>query len=513
MIVPSGVDAETVPELLSRTAERFGDRVALIAASGGDADALRRVTYAELADSARRVATELVGPGGRVGILLDNTCAVEAVTAYHAAHLARAVSVPLNTRHVAAELAGAVETAGVTTVVAHAGHRPVLDTVRERIGRDLTVVEIGTEWDSLLRGAPADPVPVSAGDDADWIFSSGTTGAPKAARFTHGAVLACSDGVARAWTLGAGDVYQSSAPFSTSTGVHTNPLGALAAAATYLVDPDTTLPGFLDRARAHGTTVCFLVTTMLRLLADEHDDELGELTALRRVVYGGMAAPPEVHVWLHERLTARHGVELMHLMGLTEGGPTGLYLDPADHVRKPGSIGDRAFSPHVEWSVRDEHGAPVPTGETGELCFSGPSLTAGYLDEDPAAPAVVDGRLRTGDLVRVDDDGFAFFVDRSKDIIRRGGLNIAASEIEGVLALVEHVTAAAVVAKPHDVLGEDVCAFVETGADLDPDALRAHCREHLADYKVPRDLRVVRNLPRNAMGRIVKSDLRAAATA
>ncbi len=513
----------TVPELLQDVVMRFGDSTALIAASLGRVDELASVTYSELDASVRRVAAGLgqqgVGRGQRVGILLDNSCALEALIAYHAVHFVGGINVPLNARSVPAELARAVRLAGITVLIADARLR---ETVEAAIGLDqdrrLLIVGVsesesgfGVAWTSLssagtLPGGEA----VTATDDADWIFTTGTTGSPKAARFTHAASVACGTGVRQAWGLRPGDVYQSSAPFFTSTGIHTNPLGVLSAGATYLVDPEPSLEAFVERAEAHGTTVCFLVTTMLRLLVDEHREELTRLR-LRRVVYGGMGIPETEHRRLHEILTGELGIELVHVMGLTEGGPTGLYLSPADQVRKAGSIGNRPFSDEVDFCIVGQDRQPVPAGTVGELSFRGPCLMSGYVQEGEGAPGLVDGWLRTGDLVRQDEDGYVYFEDRKKDIVRRGGLNISAAEVEGVLALAPGVRAAAVVPKPHEVLGEDLCAYIEVdGADLDVEQLRAFCRAHLATFKIPRDIRIVDGLPRNAMGRVVKASLRGA---
>ncbi len=516
-----GAGPTTVPEMLQDNVRRFGDSTALIAASLGRSDELRPLTYAELDESARRVAAGLqqqgVSKGERVGILLDNSCALEALTAYHAVHLLGAINVPLNTRFVPAELARAVRVAGISVLIADARLR---ETVEALVGLDdnhhLQLVGVsesepgfGVSWNSLLDAEPlSTAAAVTATDDADWIFTSGTTGSPKAARFTHAASIACGAGVRQAWDLRPGDVYHSSSPFFTSTGIHTNPLGVLSAGATYLVEPNPSLEAFLDHAEAHGTTVCFLVTTMLKLLVDKHREHLPRLQ-LRRVVYGGMAIPETAHRQLYEVLTGELGIELVHLMGLTEGGPTGLYLSPSDQARKPGSVGNRPFSNEVQFRIVDDDGQPVSAGTVGELSFRGPSVMSGYIQEGEGAPGLVDGWLLTGDLVRQDEDGYVYFDDRKKDIVRRGGLNISSAEVESVLSLAPGVKAAAVVPKPHEVLGEDLCAYIEVeSGDLEIEQLRDFCKEHLATFKIPRDIRIVDELPRNAMGRVVKASLR-----
>ncbi len=519
-----GTGPTTVPEMLQDNVRRFGDSTALIAASLGRAADLRSVTYAELAESARRVAAGLlqrgVNKGERVGILLDNSCALEALTAYHAVHLLGAINVPLNTRFVPRELARAVRVAGISVLIADAR---LQDTVEGLVGLEdnhrLLLVAVGETdpgfgiaWTSLLTEEPLPrAAAVTATDDADWIFTSGTTGGPKAARFTHAASVACGAGVRQASDLRPGDVYQSSSPFFTSTGVHTNPLGVLSAGATYLIEPDSALEVFLDHAEVYGTTVCFLVTTMLKLLVDKHRKELPRLQ-LRRVIYGGMAIPETAHRRLHDVLTGERGIELVHLMGLTEGGPSGLYLSPDDQARKPGSVGNRAFSDETVFRIVDDEGQPVPTGTVGELSLRGPSVMSGYVEEGEGSSGLMNGWLLTGDLVRQDEDGYVYFDDRKKDIVRRGGLNISSAEVESVLSLAPGVKAAAVVPKPHEVLGEDLCAYIEVErAHLEIEQLRDFCKEHLAAFKIPGDIRIVDALPRNAMGRVVKASLRQAA--
>ena len=340
-------EPRTVPELLDRVARDAPDRVALIAASQGNIDCLRHTTYAEMADTARRVAGGLEGlgarQGDRIGILLDTTSATETHISYHAAHRLGAINVPLNTRYVHRELASALSLARVGFIIYDDRFSERVEQALEMLEHEVRLVRVGgstgsphTSWEDVLASEPLNTTAALSGrSDADWIFTSGTTGNPKAACFTHEACVACGLGVADAWSLRPDDVYQSSSPFFTSTGSHTNLLGALTAGCTYLIDPDTSLEGFLERAEKHESAVCFLVTSLVKLLVDEHREELTKLKKMRRIVYGGMAMPAEVHRRIQSTLANDLGVELMHLMGLTEGGPTGLCLDPKDHGSKP----------------------------------------------------------------------------------------------------------------------------------------------------------------------------------
>jgi acyl-CoA synthetase (AMP-forming)/AMP-acid ligase II len=194
-----------------------------------------------------------------------------------------------------------------------------------------------------------------------------------------------------------------------------------------------------------------------------------------------------------------------------------MMLTPEDHpeaLERMGpyglSIGRTTFHPWVEHAVLHQDGTPVATGEFGELCMRGPSTMSRYV-RDPKATASVlrNGWLYTGDVCMVDDAGFVYFVDRSKQLIRRSGLNISSAEVEGVL--VEHpgIAEAAVVALPNPVLGEDVRGVVVAAVDPAPseEEIIAFCRERLADYKVPARIDFVAALPRNAMGRVIKGVL------
>jgi acyl-CoA synthetase (AMP-forming)/AMP-acid ligase II len=205
----------------------------------------------------------------------------------------------------------------------------------------------------------------------------------------------------------------------------------------------------------------------------------------------------------------------MQTYGLTEAGPGGLYLAEEYALAKLGSIGNRAAGHGTEFRVLRDDGTEAGPDETGELVLRGPAVMAGYFEDDTGTAAAFtgDGWLRSGDLVRVDAEGFVFHLDRLKDIIVRGGFNVASAEVEAVLLEHPDVLEAAVVGRPHERLGEDVHAVVvpRSGATVDVDALLAHCRSALADYKLPRTVEVrTEALPRNASGKVLKRELRAA---
>jgi acyl-CoA synthetase (AMP-forming)/AMP-acid ligase II len=213
----------------------------------------------------------------------------------------------------------------------------------------------------------------------------------------------------------------------------------------------------------------------------------------------------------------RMGVELVNVYGLTESGNAGMMLTPEDHpvaLERVGpyglSIGRTTFHPWVEHAILDADGEPVAPGELGELCMRGPSTMSRYVRDPDATEAVLrHDWLYTGDICMADEDGFVFFVDRSKQLIRRGGLNISSAEVEGVLTAHPGVAEAAAVPLPNPVLGEDVRGVVVAATDPPPteEDLIAFCRQRLADYKVPSRIDFVAALPRNGMGRVIKGVL------
>jgi acyl-CoA synthetase (AMP-forming)/AMP-acid ligase II len=529
--LPPEVSARTIPALLEQARREAPDRVALVA--GHHVHGELALTYAELADRAARLAAVLaergVGPGDRVGILLDADAAADAHVAYHAAHHLGAIAVPLNSRYVARELRYVLEFARPAALVFGAPFAEALEQLRASIeGTRLLEAAadpaLGEPLEDLVEAAA--PVPAADIDEtevADWIFTSGTTGHPRAVALSHANSVACGIQAVPLWGLDASSVYQSAAPFFTSTACHTNLLSCLTARCTYVVEPAFDARETLRRVERHGTTSVFWISSMLAIMLDRvpEDELLGayDLSSLRRLVYGGQLMNRPFYERVADVFGHRLGVDLVHVYGLTEGGTSGTFLRPeqhADAVARVGehgiSIGTAGFHPWVRLRVADEEDRQVGPGVVGELCLAGPSVMEGYVaDEASTREALRGGWLHTGDMVMRDDAGFLYFVDRAKQMIRRGGLDISSTEVEAVVLTHPAVAEAAAIGRPNPILGEDVAAVVvlREGAQADARELIEHCAEHLADYKVPREIRFVDALPRNAMGRVVKPELRA----
>lgn len=324
----------------------------------------------------------------------------------------------------------------------------------------------------------------------------------------------------RLWGLGANSVYQSSAPFFTSTGSHTNLLAVLAAGCGYVVEPVFDVWETLVRIGRYRSTSVFIVSGMLQLILQRLSlDELDrlDLSSWRRLCYGGQPMSGPFYRQVQEVFGDRYGLELLHLYGLTEGGTCGMLLAPEKHaeaVRKAGlhglTIGDRGFNEWVRWQVADGDSNPVAPGEIGEIQFRGPSVMDRYVDEPEATEAALRGGwLHTKDMATVDEDGFVYFVDRHQQMIRRGGLNISSAEIEGVLAQHPAVQETAVIPQENPILGQEPCAVVvlKDNQTATEEELSTHCAALLADYKIPARYRFAAALPKNGMGRVIKGEL------
>ncbi|WP_353946648.1 long-chain fatty acid--CoA ligase [Streptomyces sp. HUAS MG91] len=481
--------------LLARSARSHPDRTAV---REGDT----ALTYARLDDLTARFAARLRARGLRVGdrvaVALPNV--VHFPVVYYGTLRAGGVVVPMNPLLKADEMAFVLRDCGARIVVSAPGCAAEAASAADR-AEAVCLVADPEEFDALLRAtAPLEGAVESAGDDtAVILYTSGTTGTPKGAELTHRNLV--TNALTTARTLlraGPDDVLFGGLPLFHAFG-QTCALNAAVASGACL----TLLSRFdaaqaLETLRRDAVTVFLGVPTMYTALL--RAGVPGVLPHLRLAVSGGASLPVEL---LHS--TERElGVTVLEGYGLSETSPVACF-NPPDRPRRAGSIGHPVRG--VELRLVGEDGRDVGPGEVGELAVRGENVMKGYWNRpDATRLAFRDGWFHTGDLARVDEDGYYFVVDRTKDVVIRGGYNVYPREIEEVLYRHPDVSEAAVVGVPDPTHGEEVAAVVvlRPGATTTADTLRSHVKERVAAYKYPRIVRLVDALPKGATGKILK---------
>jgi len=393
-----------------------------------------------------------------------------------------------------------------------------LDTPVDGVARLEDVIGPSSAW-AGLPDAELPKVALHADDPAAILYTSGTTGNPKGALITHRNFLSnilSSGYVAARSFLRRGEPLPEPAkkvmltviPLFHATACSATMMGAVAGGHTivlmYKWDPVKAF-GIIEREKVNATGG---VPTIAWQLIEHPERANYDLSSIESIGYGGAPSAPELVKKIYETFGAMPG----NGWGMTETTATVTTHSAEDYINRPTSAGPAVAAADIE--IRAEDGTTVlPAGEVGELWARGPMIVAGYWQNPEASAATfVDGWVRTGDLARIDEEGFLFIADRAKDMVIRGGENIYSTEVEN--ALYEHpaVTDAAVVGIPHRVLGEEPAAVVHLGAGLDASEaeLQQFCRERIAAFKVPvRILFLGEGLPRNANGKILKKDLKA----
>lgn len=485
-----------------------GNRPAISATSAtGDVVVLSGEELADLvARTASALAEQGLDAGASVGIHLDNRAGLEALVLHWAAQWLGASAVPVGTRLASREVEFIVEHAEMVLLCSGLDQLHVATDVTQRApGTQLLDCSAGVLELAAHRAARS-PAKVTERDVADILYTSGTTGRPKGVELTHANNVAAGLEFMAACDLTEDDVFQTAIPYFTSTGAHTNPLMCLVAGAHLIVEPTFDQHSMLHRAAAEGTTTYLGAPSMLALIL--RDADLSVIPkSLSHLVFGGsvMSAP------MLERLAEAFADQrLTNLYGQTEAGPGGTVCKSEFILAKPGSIGNQGAGPWTQFSVLRDDGSPAEVDELGEIALRSPAVMRGYrADPTATAAALAGGWLHTGDLGVVDADGFLFYADRRKDLIIRGGFNVSSAEVESVLLSFPGVLDAAVVAVDHDILGEDLLAVIVAPDLRGTEALLGFARTQLADYKTPRRVVVVDELPRNAMGKVLKRELRA----
>jgi fatty-acyl-CoA synthase len=466
----------------------------------------RTVTYAELDERSDRLAAALLAEGlrrgDRVATLTGNT--PEHVEAFFACAKAGLVLVPLNWRLSPAELAYQLDDAEPAVFLVEDEYEHLAAAVRMETARSVPLRRLGDVGD----GKPAAEEP-SDDDPLLIVYTSGTTGKPKGAVLTHANCFWTNLGFDLATGVSGDDVVLQVLPQFHCGGWNVQPLLAWWKGATVVLERSFDAARCLAQIAEKRVTTMMGVPAIYLFMAQDPAFAGADLSSLRRAVVGGAPMPESLLETWHER-----GVAIVQGYGLTEAAPNVLCLPPEDAVRKLGYAGKPY--PYVEVALRDaEDGRLLDGPGEAELVVRGPNVFPGYWRRpEETKDAFADGWLRTGDVVERDAEGFYRIRARLKDMFISGGENVYPAEVEAVLHDHDAVVEAAVVGVPDERWGEvGVAAVVAApGAAVAQDDLISHCRERLARYKVPKAIRFVDELPRSAMGKVLKDELRESLT-
>ncbi len=525
--------------MIEQSAVRFGDRLAVI-------DGPVRLSYTDLAAQVRTLSRALmavgVKPGDRVAIWLPNT--YYWMVAALAAQRAGAALVPLNTRFSGREAADIVLRSGARVLfvadeflgtdylelllgssggpghISVAAEIPTLSlAVRVPLaGTAFTESETVIGWESLVQRAEsvtdeqsaARLRTVGAEDVADIIFTSGTTGKPKGAMSSHRQTLAVAAAWAERAEVGEGDVFMIIAPFFHTFGYKAGWVVSFLSGATVLPQLTFDVDSAIATIERERVSILPGPPTIFQMLLAHPDRDAHDLSSLRVAVTGSAAVPVSLVERMREELTFR---VILTAYGLTEA----VVVTMCRSTDTPETISTTSGCAASDFAIRiaDPGNRALPPGEDGEIQLTGPNLMLGYLDDAAATAATYtsDGWFRTGDIGHMNGDGYVTITDRLKDMFTVGGFNVYPAEVENILAAHRGIADSAVVSKPDERLGEVGVAYVvrsPTGATLTADDVISYCRGQLANFKVPRAIVFVDQLPRNASGKVLKRDLREA---
>jgi long-chain acyl-CoA synthetase len=515
--LPGTFDAEeemsfNLATMLRESAKRSPDKAVL--RFGGSA-----MSFAQLDKESSRFASGLIANGLErgdvVAVQLPNL--PEFPVAYFGILKAGMTMLPLNPLLRAPEIAYHLADAHARLLITCP---TFLDEAKKAVG-DVAIVVVplpgGAVPDGmrpfaeLLVDGPADPVkgdiePTNADDTAVLIYTSGTTGRPKGAELTHFQLYMNCTVAGELFGARTDDTLLAVLPFFHIYGLSSVLNVTVRFGCTMSVVMRFVAKPVLDAMEADGVSVVLGVPTMLQALLAE-DTAGRDLSRLRVGMSGSASLPGEV---LHA-FEAKFGIVLLEGYGLSETASTSSFNTSAQ-MRKVLSIGRPIWG--VEMRVVDDQDRALPpgAGNIGEIVIRGHNVMKGYLGRpEETAAAFRNGWFHSGDLGYVDEDGYFFIVDRSKDLIIRGGYNVYPREIEEVLYAHPAITEAAVIGKPHETLGEEVVAVVVplAGGSLTPDDVIGYCKERLALYKYPREVRFLDALPKGPTGKILKTELRA----
>ncbi|MFG1352243.1 class I adenylate-forming enzyme family protein [Xanthobacter autotrophicus] len=506
------IDGLTMSNVVKRAAALFPTNTAVIFGE-------REYSYSEYNQRVNRAANVLKGLGVNFGdhVAILGRNSVEYLEVCHAAGRVGAVFGALNWRLSSSELSFIIADGDFKVLFVEAGFQSVVAEALADLhnislvvfGGDLTLD--GAQDYVALHDAAAssDPcVVVSSSDDAMIMYTSGTTGQPKGAILTHGNI--CWDAVGYLTYMAPKpyDCALVSMPMFHVSGMHIVTTSMLVRGRPLVIMPQFDPEQACRLIQKHRVTIACILVTPLQLLLDCPGRKQFDLSSLRRVITAAAKYTTKFGV----RAKAELGLERLHMAyGLTEAAPlVSITEESGQMLAKENTLGRPVW--YLDVRIVDDNGQEVAVGEQGEILVRGPNVFKGYYKRDEMNAEVrQNGWLHTGDIGYLDSEGYLFFVDRKKDIIKSGGENVSSLEVEiAILRANPELAEAAVVGIAHERWGEAVNAFVviKSGQSCETDQLISRTREYLAGYKLPKSVHFRDNLPKNGSGKVLKRQLR-----
>lgn len=476
----------------------------------------RVFTYAEfdqaVSRAAHRLAAEGIGKGDVVSLLMPNSA--EYIIAYFACWKLGAVAGPVNSLLKAEEVAFVISDSEAKAAMVHTEFLPMINEIRDALPSLHAVIQFDDELVATKQfgddvGA-RHAVPLHAADidldsEAIIIYTSGTTGKPKGCLLTHGNLIANARQISEWLGFTKDDRLLSIMPLFHMNAVSVTTMAALYAGGSTVVSPKFSASRFWQTISHYQITSFGSVATMLSMLLTKYPDGVPaglRTDQLRFAMCGSAPVPAEVM----QRFEKTFNCLVIEGYGLSESTCRSTF-NPPDTRRRPGSCGLPIGN---EMKVVDEEDREVADGELGEIVLRGENLLKGYYKNPEAnKTAFRNGWFHTGDVAYRDADGFFYIVDRKSDMIIRGGENIYPREIDEVLYQHPAVSAAATIGVPDELYGEEVAAFVvaRDGVETSEEEMISYCREHLADFKCPKTIRFVADIPKGPTGKLLKREL------
>ena len=507
---------KNIPQLLQQRLSAGPDKHFLFSEADG-----RRFTYTEFDRAVDRAARLLqsngVGKGDIVSLLMPNRA--EYIIAYFACWKLGAIAGPINSLLKAQEISYVISDSEAKALLVHSDFLPTIETIRGNLPalqaivmfedeseatRDFSDAEVGAR-----HAVPLPLIPINLDDDAIIIYTSGTTGKPKGCLLTHGNLIANARQISQWLGFTKDDRLLTIMPLFHMNAVSVTTMSALYAGGSTVVSPKFSASRFWKIVSDYQITSFGSVATMLSMLLTTCPDGVPQglkTDQLRFAMCGSAPVPAEVM----KRFEETFNCLVIEGYGLSESTCRSTF-NPPDERRRPGSCGMPIGN---EMRVVDDDDKEVADGQLGEIVLRGENILKGYY-RNPGATATAfrNGWFHTGDVGYRDADGFFYIVDRKSDMIIRGGENIYPREIDEVLYQHPAVAAAATIGVPDQLYGEEVAAFIvlKEGREATEEEISAFCRARLADYKCPKTVRLVKEIPKGPTGKLLKRELRESA--